>query len=147
MTGRVDPSIPAAIDAAPTACPAPHLLGIGTDLVDVDRFARLMERRGDRLLDRLFSDAEREYACSHRVVAPRLAARFAAKEAVMKAMSVGLWRFALGDVEVIRARSGQPMVALHAKAAALATERGVTTWHLTLTHTDTTALAVAVALG
>jgi len=134
--------------AGPSAsCPAPHVLGIGTDLVDVDRFRRAMDRRGERLLTRLFSDAEREYAFAHREPAPRLAARFGAKEAVMKAMSVGLWKFALRDVEVIRARSGQPLIALHAKAAELAERRGVATWHLSLTHTDTTAMAVAVALG
>lgn len=129
------------------SCSSPHLLGIGIDLVDVDRFRLAMERRGERLLDRLFSHAERTYAFAHRVPAPRLAARFAAKEAVMKALGVGLWKFALRDVEVIRARSGQPLIALHAKAAALAAQRGVSTWHLTLTHTDTSAMAVAVALS
>ena len=77
---------------------------------------------------------------------PRLAARFAAKEAVMKALGVGLWKFALRDVEVTRLPSGQPEVALHDKAAALAQERGVGTWLLTLTHTDCMAMAVAVAL-
>jgi holo-[acyl-carrier protein] synthase len=64
----------------------------------------------------------------------------------MKAMGVGLWKFKLRDVEVVRARSGAPSVALHGKAATMAAERGVTSWVLSLTHTDTTALAVAVAL-
>ena len=65
----------------------------------------------------------------------------------MKAMSVGLWKFALRDVEVHRLPSGQPEVVLHDKAAALADERGVGRWLLTLTHTDSMALAVAVALA
>jgi len=122
------------------------MLGIGTDLVECDRFRLALERR-PRIAERLFSPAEREYAFRHREPVPPLAARFAAKEAVMKAMSVGLWKFALRDVEVVRLPSGQPEVALHDKAAALAAERGVTQWLLTLSHTDGMAIAIAVALA
>ncbi len=122
------------------------MLGIGTDLVECDRFRLALERR-PRIAERLFSDAEREYAFRHREPVPPLAARFAAKEAVMKAMSVGLWKFALRDVEVVRLPSGQPEVALHDKAAALAAERGVAKWLLTLSHTDGMAIAIAVALA
>ncbi len=123
-----------------------ELLGIGTDLVEVDRFRLALERR-PRIAERLFSDAERAYAFRHGEPVPPLAARFAAKEAVMKALGVGLWKFALRDVEVVKHPSGQPELALHGKAAQLATARGVATWHLTLTHTDSMAMAVAVALG
>jgi phosphopantetheine--protein transferase-like protein len=123
-----------------------EMLGIGTDLVECDRFRLALERR-PRIAERLFSDAEREYAFRHREPVPPLAARFAAKEAVMKAMSVGLWKFALRDVEVVRRPSGQPEVLLHDKAAALAAERGVGRWLLTLSHTDGMAIAVAVALS
>jgi len=122
------------------------MLGIGTDLVECERFRLALERR-PRIAERLFSDAEREYSFRHREPVPRLAARFAAKEAVMKAMGVGLWKFALRDVEVMRLPSGQPEIALYDKAAALADERGVASWLLTLTHTDSMAMAVAVALG
>jgi holo-[acyl-carrier protein] synthase len=127
-----------------TAVP-PAVLGIGVDLVECDRFRLALERR-PRIAERLFSDAEREYAYRHKEPVPRLAARFAVKEAVMKAMGVGLWKFALRDVEVTRLPSGQPEVALHDKAAALAQERGVGSWLLTITHTDSMAMAVAVAL-
>jgi holo-[acyl-carrier protein] synthase len=127
-----------------TALP-PAVLGIGVDLVECERFRLALERR-PRIAERLFSDAEREYAYRHKEPVPRLAARFAVKEAVMKAMGVGLWKFALRDVEVTRLRSGQPEVALHDKAAALAKERGVGSWLLTITHTDSMAMAVAVAL-
>lgn len=123
-----------------------EVLGIGADLVDIDRFRLAMARR-PRLAERMFSTDERAYAFRHREPAPRLAARFAAKEAVMKALGVGLGRFALRDVEVVRARGGQPRLALSGTAADLARERGVRGWHLTLTHTDTMAMAVAVALG
>jgi holo-[acyl-carrier protein] synthase len=121
------------------------VIGIGTDLVELDRF-RLALLRTPRLPERLFSDAERAYAARRRDPTERLAARFAAKEAVMKAMGVGLWRFKLRDVEVVRAPSGQPSVALHGRAAELAAEKGVTEWRLTLTHTDRVAQAIAVAL-
>jgi holo-[acyl-carrier protein] synthase len=128
------------------AAPAGSVIGLGTDLVEVARFRLALERRA-RIAERLFSDAEREYAFRHREPAPRLAARFAAKEAVMKALGVGLWKFALRDVEVIRAKSGQPSIALYDKAASMAEDRGVRTWHLSLSHTDSTAIAVALALA
>lgn len=122
------------------------MLGIGVDLVECERFRLALERRA-RIAERLFSDAEREYSFRHQEPVPRLAARFAAKEAVMKAMGVGLWKFALRDVEVARLPSGQPEIRLHHRAAEMAAERGVSTWMLTLTHTDSMAMAVAVALG
>lgn len=127
-----------------TAVP-PAVLGIGVDLVECDRFRLALERRA-RIGERLFSDAEREYAYRHREPVPHLAARFAVKEAVMKAMGVGLWKFAMRDVEVLRRPSGQPEIALHAKAAELAEQRGVGSWLLTITHTDSMAMAVALAL-
>ena len=123
----------------------PAVLGIGVDLVECDRFRLALERRA-RIGERLFSDAEREYAYRHKEPVPHLAARFAVKEAVMKAMGVGLWKFAMRDVEVVRLPSGQPEVALHAKASELAAQRGVGSWLLTITHTDSMAMAVAVAL-
>ena len=121
------------------------MIGIGTDLVELDRF-RLALRRTPRLPERVFSEAERAYAARRRDATERLAVRFAAKEAVMKAMGVGLWKFPLRDIEVVKAPSGQPAVRLHGRAAELAAERGVTGWRLTLTHTSRVAQAVAVAL-
>jgi holo-[acyl-carrier protein] synthase len=105
-----------------------------------------MERRA-ALAERLFSDAEREYAFRQKDPAKSLAARFGAKEAVMKAMGVGLWKFKFRDVEVVRAKSGAPSVALTGRAAEMARERGIAGWQLSLTHTETTALALAIALG
>jgi holo-[acyl-carrier protein] synthase len=122
------------------------IVGVGTDLVEVARFRLAMERRA-RLPERLFSDAEREYAFRQKDPAKSLAARFGAKEAVMKAMGVGLWKFKFRDVEVVRARSGAPSVALTGRAAEMASERGVVSWQLSLTHTETTALALVIALG
>jgi holo-[acyl-carrier protein] synthase len=123
-----------------------NVVGLGTDLVEIERFRLAMQRRA-RLPERLFSDDERSYAFRHRDPVPRLAARFAAKEAVMKALGVGLGAFKLRDVEVVRKRGGAPMVGLHGKAAVLADERGVTSWHLSLTHSESMAMAVAIAVG
>src|SRR3954447_11495863 len=124
--------------------PGGLVVGIGSDLVEIPRFRLALERR-PKLAERLFSDDERAYAGRFREPVPHLAARFGAKEAVMKALGVGLWKFAMRDVEVVRLPSGQPQLALHGKAAELATERGVTGWELTLTHSDFMAMAVAVA--
>ena len=123
-----------------------NIVGIGTDLVEIERFRLAMQRRA-HLPERLFSDDERAYAFRHHDPAPRLAARFGAKEAVMKALGVGLGAFKLRDVEVVRRRGGAPVVAVYGKAAVLADERGVTVWHLSLTHTDSMAMAVAIAVG
>jgi holo-[acyl-carrier protein] synthase len=122
------------------------VVGLGTDLVEVERFRAALGRRAS-LAERLFSDAEREYAFRQYDPAESLAARFGAKEAVMKALGVGLWKFAFRDVEVVRMRSGEPTLALFGKAATLAAQRGVVGWKLSLSHTDTMAIAVVVALG
>lgn len=118
--------------------------GVGIDAVEVPRFRAVIERR-PRILDRLFSPAEIAYARRFRDPAARLAARFAAKEAAMKAMGVGLGAFALRDVEVVKGERGAPALSLRAGAEALALRRGVDAWHLTLTHTDSIAIATAIA--
>ena len=122
------------------------IVGLGTDLVEVARFRLALERRA-ALPERLFSDDERAYAFRQKDPSKSLAARFGAKEAVMKAMGVGLWKFRFRDVEVVRAASGAPSISLTGRAAEMAAERRITTWHLSLTHTETTAMAVAIALS
>jgi holo-[acyl-carrier protein] synthase len=120
------------------------VIGVGTDLVEVGRFRHALERTPG-LRTRCFTEAEQRYADRRTDPTERLAARFAAKEAVMKALGVGLGACPFTDIEVERAESGRPSVRLHGAAARLALDRGVTTWHLSLTHTDTAAHAVAVA--
>ena len=122
------------------------MIGIGTDLVDLDRFRDALERTPG-LVSRLFSPAEQAYAERRKDPTERYAARFAAKEAVMKALGVGIGACEFTDIEVVRDDdSGAPTLALHGRAAELAAEAGVSRWRLTLTHSDTTAHAIAVAL-
>ena len=121
------------------------MIGIGTDLVELDRFRRTLHRTPS-IVDRLLTDDERAYAELRRDPTERLAARFAAKEAVLKAMGAGIGECRFRDIEVVRAESGAPSVRLHGGAADLATDRGVGSWLLTLTHTESLAQAIAVAL-
>jgi holo-[acyl-carrier protein] synthase len=122
------------------------VLGVGVDAVDVPRMRRTLERTPSFAV-RVFTEAERNDTAARRDPAPGLAARFAAKEAVMKALGVGLGAFGFHDVEVGRLESGQPVVELSGQALVLAAERGVVAWHLSLTHTALVAVAVAVATG
>lgn len=123
-----------------------EVLGLGTDLVEIPRFRAVLDRR-PRLAARVFDERERAALAGRRDPVPGLAARFAAKEAVMKALGVGLGAFPLVEVEVTRREDGEPVLELHGRAAALAERRGVREWRLSLSHTDTTAMAVALALG
>lgn len=117
---------------------------MGTDLVDIERFREALERTPG-LKTRCFTEAEQAYAERRNDPVERYAARWAAKEAVMKALGVGLGSCEFRDIEVVRAESGQPSVRLHDSAADLAEERGVTGWHISLTHSDAAAQAVVIA--
>lgn len=122
------------------------MIGVGVDLVEIPRFREVIARTPS-IVDRLFTEAEQAYAARHRDPAPRLAVRFAAKEATMKALGVGLGSMALRDIEVRRDEAtGRPSLHLYEGAAALATERGVARWELSLSHTDGLAQATAIAL-
>lgn len=122
------------------------IVGIGIDHCEVDRMRKSLERWGDRILKRVFCDGEIAYASSYRVPAERYAARFAAKEATLKAIGTGIamginWR----EVEVIRHPGSAPQIALHGRAAEIAKERGAKRFHLAITHTGDLATAVVVA--
>jgi len=115
--------------------------GVGVDAVDVPRFAAALGRR-PAIASRLFTDGEQRDGHGD---AQRLAARFAAKEATMKALGGGIGSFAWRDVEVVRLESGEPTLRLSATAASLAASRRVAHWHVSLTHTATVAIAMVVA--
>jgi holo-[acyl-carrier protein] synthase len=115
-------------------------------VAEVPRFRTVLARR-PRLAERVFTEAERAYALRKRDPAERFAARFAAKEAVMKALGVGIGRFPFRDVEVTRQRSGAPGLALSGQAADLARQRGVVDWRISITHSELIAAVIVVALG
>jgi holo-[acyl-carrier protein] synthase len=113
--------------------------GVGIDLLEVERLERALERR-PRLAERVFTDAERAYAASRARPGLHLAARFCAKEAVAKALGMTAWGWR--EVEVV-ATGAAPELRLTGAVAARASELGVRA-SISLTHTDTTAGAVAV---
>jgi holo-[acyl-carrier protein] synthase len=129
--------------------PAGGIVGVGVDAVDVSRFRRVLDRRPG-FARRCFTEGERSDASGSADVAQSLAARFAAKEAVMKALGTGIGGVALADVEVCRTRGAgatrhAPYLVLHGGAATLADAQGARTFHLSLTHTDGVAIAFVVA--
>jgi holo-[acyl-carrier protein] synthase len=120
------------------------VVGVGIDLVDVDRLAAAMRRRPG-LAARVFTDRERATSATGARASQRLAARFAAKEATMKALGVGLGAFALRDVEVVVSDAGAPSLVLTGGARDTAARRGATALHVSITHTAASASAVVIA--
>jgi holo-[acyl-carrier protein] synthase len=123
------------------------ILGLGFDATDIPRVAALLERHGERFLRRVFTDEEIAYCTYRRNPAPHLAGRFAAKEAAMKALGTGhsrgvLWK----DIEVIR-RGGPPQLQLHGGAARIAERMQVRRSLVTITHSETLAMAQVLLLG
>ena len=119
------------------------MIGLGLDAVEVDRFRRVLARTPG-VADRVFTAAERAYGNAARDPAPRLAARFAAKEAAMKALGVGIGAVGWHDVEVVRADSGAPTLRVTGRAAVLAAAQGVRAWKVSITHTDVAAEAIVI---
>jgi holo-[acyl-carrier protein] synthase len=123
------------------------IVGLGVDVTRVERLEAAWEKRGQRLLERLFTEGERAY-CDRRPVArfTHYAGRFAVKEAVMKVLGTG-WRSGVRwvDIEVVRAPGQAPRVELHGATARIAAERGIARVHVTITHDAGLAVAVAVA--
>ncbi len=118
--------------------------GIGVDAVDILRF-RASLTRTPSMRERLFTAEELAYVLPKADDARSLAARFAAREAAMKAMGVGLGAFGFHDLWVTVAASGAPSLVVTGRAAQLAAERDISSWHLSLTHTDLVAVAYVVA--
>lgn len=140
-------------DATPTSIDVPagplRIVGHGIDLVEVPRIAELLDRHGERFLSRCFTPDEVAYArkrpkrtCEH------LAARFAAKEAVVKVLGTGRRHgIAWNEIAVHRLPTGQPTVRLSGTAAEQAKRRGIVQWHLSLSHVSTHATASAIGCG
>ena len=123
------------------------IIGLGLDATEVPRISRLMEQYGGRFIERVFTEGEIAYCSRKARAAESYAARFAAKEAAMKALGTGhacgvVWR----DVEVVRL-GGPPLLELHGAAAERFARMGGVSAHLTLTHTGDLALAHVILLG
>lgn len=130
-----------------TLPPGGILLGLGSDLVDVARVAGVRERQGERFLSRVFTDEERAYCDGMKYPDKHYAARFAAKEAVSKAFTTGIgaelgWK----SISVYHGSRHEPLVRLDEKGEALLKQVGGTHVLITLSHTDTAAMAVAAVV-
>jgi len=124
-----------------------NIIGLGFDVTDIPRIADALGRYGDRFMRRVFTDAEVAYCTARRLPAMHFAGRFAAKEAAMKALGTGhslgvLWR----DVEIVR-HGGPPQLQLHGGAARRLLAIGGRRSLVTITHTDTLAMAQVLIVG
>jgi holo-[acyl-carrier protein] synthase len=124
------------------------ILGTGVDLAEVNRIRHSVERFGDRFVHRIYTDREIAYVERKANRFERYAARFAAKEAGMKALGTG-WRRGIQwkDFEVVNLPSGRPTLLLHGEAEAIASRAGVKSVHLSLTHTAENGLAYVIFEG
>lgn len=126
-----------------------RIIGHGIDLVEIARIEAMLGEHGSRFTERCFTEAERAYAdSSAKRRAERYAARFAAKEAVLKALGTG-WRngIAWRDIEVVIEPSGRPVLRVDGQCAVIGREQQIAEWHLSLSHTDTAAVASVIACG
>jgi holo-[acyl-carrier protein] synthase len=126
-----------------------HIIGHGVDIVENARISTLLEAHGRLFIDRCFTPAEQAYAeAGKRRRVERYAARFAAKEAVLKALGTG-WRDGISwrDVEILKMPSGEPRVLLSGRCAEVAAELAVIEWRASLSHTERYAMASVLACG
>jgi holo-[acyl-carrier protein] synthase len=121
------------------------IVGIGIDIVEIARIRGVLERQGDRFLRRIFTPAEQDYCRRHRDPAPYFAARFAAKEALFKALGTG-WAQGVNwlDAEIRRLESGAPTLALSGRALEIGDQLGAQALHVSLSHSEQSAIAVVI---
>ena len=123
------------------------ILRTGVDLVEILRFEDAVERHGQRFLERIFTARELDDVGDQVGRIPSLAARFAAKEAVSKAFGTGIGQIYWREIEILRGPEREPLLHLHGNSLRLAEEQKLTTWSLSLSHTEQYAIAMVVALG
>jgi holo-[acyl-carrier protein] synthase len=125
------------------------LLRTGVDLIEINRFEQLNPAIRQRFIDRVYT-GEELFLASQKGEGARwatLAGRFAAKEAVSKALGCGIGPVAWKEIEIVQGPQGEPMLKLHGKAGHLAAELGLETWSISISHTQTHAVALAVGVG
>ena len=124
------------------------IIGIGTDIIECLRVAKMIERHGEIFLTRVYTPHEIEYCTARKAATQHYAGRFAAKEAVSKAFGTGLGpQLGWLDIDIRRKASGEPFVVLHGTGAATARRLGISEVRLTMSHSEHYAVAHALALG
>jgi holo-[acyl-carrier protein] synthase len=124
------------------------ILGVGVDIVEVHRIERAIQRHGERFERRVFTPDEISHCRGPKTGMQKFASRFAAKEAASKALGTGFGpHLALRDIEVVRDAVGPPRIVLHGRAREVAESLGATRTHVSLSHTDSHAVAVVVLEG
>ena len=123
------------------------ITGIGVDIIEIDRIENSLKRFGASFLQRIFTTGEREYCLSKGDPAPHLAARFAAKEACVKAMGTGFSGFGFQELEVLVEESGRPRLLLRERARSRQLQLGISDFLLSLSHSRDYAVAQVLALG
>jgi holo-[acyl-carrier protein] synthase len=124
------------------------VIGIGTDITECLRIARMVERHGELFINRVYTAEEIRYCRNHKQTTEHFAGRWAAKEAVLKALGTG-WRRGISwrDVEIINEPGGKPNVSVHGGAKQAVEELGITKLLITISHCHTHATAFAIATG
>ncbi len=123
------------------------IAGVGLDLVEIERLRALVDKHGEAFLRRVLHPDESRERLTKADGAAHLAGLFAAKEAVMKALGTGMAGAAFSEIAVRHTVSGQPLLELDGSARDRAAELGITSWQLSITHSKTTAAAVAIAIA
>lgn len=125
-----------------------QILGIGTDITECLRIANMIERHGELFISRVYTDHEIAYCSTRKAATQHYAGRWAAKEAVLKALGTG-WRRGISwrDVEVVSMPSGAPVISLHAGAREVAESQGIKRVHISISHARSHAIAYAIAEG
>ncbi len=124
------------------------ILGIGTDITEVLRIAQMIERHGELFISRVYTPHEIEYCSTKKAATQHYAGRWAAKEAVLKALGTG-WRRGISwrDIEVRNLTSGAPTIVLRAGARDVFDRLGIQTMHISISHSRNHAIAYAIAEG
>ena len=117
---------------------------VGVDIIEIERIEAILQRHGKRFLQRVYTQAEQAY-CRGRV--PELAVRFAAKEAIPKALGTGMWGIDWQEMEILGDERGKPLVHLHRRVKARAEELGLSEFAVSLSHSRDYAVALVMALG
>lgn len=125
-----------------------QIIGIGTDITECLRIANMIERHGELFISRVYTDQEISYCSTRKAATQHYAGRWAAKEAVLKALGTG-WRRGISwrDVEVVSMPSGAPVISLHAGAREVAESQGIKRVHISISHARSHAIAYAIAEG